>query len=295
MAWEAGVRLAEPVDQASGLRRLFAPETVFQALGVLGPDPRRTASACTALALGLGRRGHRVMVMDETRPPNNVATFLDVMPRHGIGDASGRGLVAVVRQARDGLLLLAAQDGLKVLAGWSEHELLDMTEDWRAKAEAPEWLLLNGGDGVLRSHSLATTANLRVLVLPGNRAALADAYAAMKAAQASWSGKVWLVLVSGAESGMALSLFNALSETAQRFLGITPIFLGATVREQPGQQPGPLDTVLVDVLSDAGGRQVAAERINFEQYWQRMWLFSRLAAEGTSKRGEHAWRSAGER
>ena len=82
-AEEAGVRLAEPLDQASGLRRLFAPEPTFQALGVIGPDSRLTASACTALALGLGRRGHRVMVMDETRPPNNVAALLGVLPRHG--------------------------------------------------------------------------------------------------------------------------------------------------------------------------------------------------------------------
>lgn len=290
------MRLADPLDQASGLRRLFTPEPLFQALGVLGPDQRRTAGACTALALGLGRRGHRVMVMDETRPPNNVATFLDVMPRHGISDAAARGLVSVVRQAKDGLVLLASQDALSVLAGWSEHDLLEMTDDWRAQADAPEWMLLNGGDGVLRSNSLATTANLRVLVLPGNRAALADSYAVMKAAHAAWSSKRWLVLVAGAEAEAALSLFNALSETARRFLGVAPVFLGAIVRESPGDRPGPLDAVLVDMLSDAGEQhQVDADRINFEQYWQRMWQFSRLASEGASKRRGHAWRSAGER
>ena len=283
-AEEVGVRLAEPLDQASGLRRLFAPEPTFQALGVIGPDSRLTASACTALALGLGRRGHRVMVMDETRPPNNVAALLGVLPRHGLADAPARGLVSVLRQATEGLVLLAAQNGSNILAAWSEHQLLDMTDDWRARADAPEWFLLNGGDGVLRHHSLATTANLRVLVLPGKRSSLADAYAAMKAAHAAWAGRHWLVLVVGSDPGHALSLFTALSETAQRFLGLTPILLGCIASDPPGGKPAPLEALLVDLLSDAGGRQVEADRINFEQYWQRMWLYSRLAAETAGKR-----------
>jgi hypothetical protein len=287
------VRLADPLDQASGLRRLFAPEPSFQALGVLGPDARRTARACVALALGLGRRGHRVLVMDETRPPHNVASLLGMLPRYGLVDAPSRGLVSVVQPALEGLLLLAAQDGLSTLAGLSEQDLLDMADDWKSRADAPEWLLLNGGDGPLQGNALATTANLRVLVLPGNRAALADAYAVMKTAQAAWAGKNWLVLVEGAEAEQALSLFASLRETAQRFLGVTPLFLGCSVREAPGVLPGALDAVLVDHLSKEGGRQAEIERINFEQYLQRMWLYSRMNAEAASTRVQKGWRSAG--
>jgi len=295
------VRLADPLDQASGLRRLFAPEPSFQALGVLGPDARRTARACAALALGLGRRGHRVLVMDETRPPNNVAGLLGILPRHGLVDAPSRGLVSVVQRALEGLVLLAAQDGLNTLAGLSEHDLLDMADDWKSRADAPEWLLLNGGDGPLRSNGLAATANLRVLVLPGNRASLADAYAVMKAAHVAWSGKNWLVLVEGAEAGPALSLFASLSETAQRFLGVTPSFLGGIVREatnaQPGAQPVALDAALIDLLSEKSSHQAETERINFEQYWQRMWLYSRMTAEAAAKKElhgvQHGRRSAG--
>lgn len=289
----AGVRLVDPLDQASGLRRLFAPEASFQALGVLGPDPRRTARACTALALGLGRRGHRVLVMDEMRPPHNVAGLLGIMPRLGLADAPRRGLLSVVQQALDGLVLLAAQDGLNTLAGLSEHDLLDMAEAWRTRADEPEWLLLNGGDSPLRSNGLATTANVRVLVLPGNRASLADAYAVMKAAHAAWSGSHWLVLVEGAETGQAMGLFASLSETAQRFLGLTPVFLGCIVRDTPGTQPSALDAALVDCLSEESSRRVETERMNFEQFWQRMWLFSRITAEAATKRVQHGWRSAG--
>ncbi len=278
------MRLAEPIDQASGLRRLFAPEPSFQTLGILGPDSRRTACAGTALALGLGRRGHRVLVMDETRPPNNVAGLLGVMPRYGLGDAPDRGLVSVVRTASEGLVLLAAQDGVSTLAALSELDLLDISEDWRTRADTPEWLLLNGGDGVLRNNSLATTADLRVLVLPGNRASLADAYAVMKASHAAWSGGHWLVLVAGGEAAQASGLYTALSDTARRFIGVSPVYLGRIERDAPGVQPGAVDAALVDLLNEASRRQVETEKINFEQYWQRMWLFSRMAAEAAAKK-----------
>jgi hypothetical protein len=233
------------------------------------------------------------MVMDETRPPHNVAGLLGVLPRYGLVDAPRRGLVSVAQPALEGLVLLAAQDGMSLLAGLSEHDLLDMADDWKSRADAPEWLVLNGGDGPLQSQCLATTANLRVLVLPGNRASLADAYAVMKTAHVARSGKNWLILVEGAEAGQAMGLFASLSETAQRFLGVTPSFLGCIVREAPGVQPVALDAALIDSLTKEGGRQTEIERINFEQYWQRMWLYSRMNAETASKRVQKGWRSAG--
>jgi hypothetical protein len=235
------------------------------------------------------------MVMDEMRPPNNVAGLLGVMPRLGLVDAASRGLLAVVRQATEGLVLLAAQDGPKVLAGWSEQNLLDIADDWRARAEAPEWLLLNGGDAAPRGHSLASTASLRVLVLPGHRAALADAYAVMKTAHAAWSGNNWLVLVVGAEAGTAFNLYSALSETAQRFLTLTPRFLGCAAPAAPGATPEAMDAAQIDVLRDASEQKVDSERINFEQYWQRMWLYSRMSQEAAGVKARHDSRSFGER
>jgi hypothetical protein len=115
----------------------------------------------------------------------------------------------------------------------------------------------------------------------------------MKTAHMAWAGKNWLVLVEAAEAGQALALFASLSETAQRFLGVTPLFLGCIVREAPGIQPGALDATLIDSLSKEGGRQAEVERINFEQYWQRMWLYSRMNAEAATKRAQKGWRSAG--
>jgi hypothetical protein len=111
------VRLADPVDQATGLRRLFKPEPAFRALGVLGADGRATARACVALARGLGRRGARVMVLDEARPPHHVGGLLGILTRHTLSEAADRGLVDIVQPAGDGIVLLSAPDGLRALAG----------------------------------------------------------------------------------------------------------------------------------------------------------------------------------
>jgi hypothetical protein len=287
------VRLADPFDQASGLRRLFAPEPAFQALGVLGADVRCTARACTALALGFRRKGYRVMVMDETPVPHNVASLLGILPRYGLVDAPRRGLATVVRPALEGLMLLAAQNGLNTLAGLSENTLLDMAEDWRVRADAPEWLLHNGGDGPIQCNGLAATANLRVLVLSAKRAALAEAYAVMKTAHSARSGNNWFVLVEGVDKDTALNVFASVNETAQRFLEVRPVFLGCVTQEKPGIAPDAVDVHVIDKLSKAGGREAKMGRIDFEQYWQRMWLYSRMSSEAAIKKAQDGWQRAG--
>jgi len=276
------VRLAEPVDQATGLRRLFTPEPAFRALGVLGADSRSTARACVALALGLGRRGERVMVLDEARPPHHVGGLLGILTRHTLADAAHRGLVDIAQPAGDGIVLLSAPNGLKALAGLSEATLRDMADDWHARAEAPEWLVVNGskcGSDI----GLAGTADDRVLVLSGVKSRLAEAYAVMKAAHAFRAGHTWWVLVDGVDADQARALFVSLGETAQRFLGIVPELLGHLPRDRSGSVPSPLDESRMDrFVGEPAGRPGEA-RVDFEQYWQRMWLHSRMVAESASK------------
>lgn len=272
------MRLAEPLDQATGLRRLFAPEPAFRTLGVLGPDPRATTRASVALARGLGRRGVRILLLDEAPPPHHAGGLLGVMARHSLADARHRGLPSLAQPAGDGIVLLAAPEGPASLAVLTEPELRLLMEDWRSRAEAPEWLLVNGA-GTAADSGLAATAEERVLVLPGSRSRLAGAYAVLKQAQARWSGHVWRVLVDGAEEASARDLYASLADTARRFLGLEPAYLGCLPRNRAGVAPPPLDGAWMDVLVDEPIREAGAGRINFEQYWQRMWLHSRMMAE----------------
>jgi hypothetical protein len=284
------VRLADPVDQATGLRRLFAGVPVFRAAGILGPDSRRNARVCAALAQGLSRRGNQVLVLDEARAPYNVGGMMGLLSRRSLADVPHVRLTDAALEAGPGIRLLAAPEGVEALASLSEQSLLDMAEHW---GDAPEWMLVNSPGGAHGTHraGLATTSQVRILVLPGDKNWLAEAYATLKSAHAAWSGGVWVVLVEGAELDRAQRLYNSLKDTALRFLGFAPDCLGClpSSKESGGGDEGFHGGLLAETLQ---GLRVE-DPINFEQYWQRLWLFSRMAVEPPVGKGRNASRHPG--
>jgi hypothetical protein len=293
------VRLAEPIDQATGLRRLFAADPAFRAVGVLGPDARRNARVSAGLGLALGRRGSHSLILDEAAAPHNVGSLLGILTRHTLFDAARAGQLAqVIQSAGQGVDLLAAHDGIAALARMDEREALLLADGWRSHADAPQWLLLNSAPG--SGQSLAATADLRVLVLPGAKTRLAEAYTVMKSAHTVWPGNAWLVAVEGTDAATGEQLFAALAETAQRFLGVNCDFLGTLPRSRDGAHPILAATDAIGRTpatgASAGGSKelgIMAERLvtvpvgqalEFEQYWQRMWLYCRMTAEADTKR-----------
>jgi MinD-like ATPase involved in chromosome partitioning or flagellar assembly len=280
------------LDQATGLRRLFAGSQVFRAAGVLGPDARRNARACAELAQGLGRRGHQVLVLDEARPPYNVGGIWGVLARRTLADIPNLRLADAAMEAGPGIRLLAAPDGMHTLAGLSEDALMRMADHW---GDAPEWMLVNslgggqGGGGA----SLATTADVRILVLPGDKNRLADAYAVLKSAHAAWSGGAWVVLVEGAGLDLAQTLYNSLRETALRFLGFAPDYLGCLPKAGFKDNGAVAEGLHGGLLAESLQALRTEQAINFDQCWQRMWLFSRMTVDSAGGKGGHAGRYPG--
>lgn len=293
------MRLVEPHDQASGLRRLFAAERLFRAVGVLGPDARRNARVSAGLGLALGRRGSQALILDEATAPHNVASLLGVLTRHSLLDVAKAGeLARAIQTAGPGVDLLAAHDGIAALAHLDERELMRLADDWRDHAEMPQWLLLNSAANSGRS--LSATADLRILVLPGSKNRLAEAYTVLKSAHMLWPGKFWLVVVEGVDAHSGDTLFSTLQETAQRFLGIEISLLGTLPPRREGAHPILADADVIGAIhSQTGGAarnsdlSMMAERLitlpvgdgmEFEQYWQRMWLYCRMTVEMENKR-----------
>jgi hypothetical protein len=119
--------------------------------------------------------------------------------------------------------------------------------------------------------------------LSGAKSRLADAYAVMKAAHAARAGHAWWVLVDGADAEQARVLFASLGETAERFLGIVPGFLGHLPRDRSASAPPPLDGGRMDRLVGEPAGRPGEARVDFERYLQRLWLHSRMVAESTGK------------
>ncbi len=301
------MRLAEPLDQATGLRRLFAADPSFRAVGILGPDARRNARVCAGLGLALGRRGSHALILDEAAAPHNVASLLGVLTRHTLFDAARAGQLApVIQSAGQGVDLLAAQDGIKALAYLDEREALMLADGWRGQGAAPQWLLLNSAPG--SGQSLSATADLRVLVLPGGKTHLAQAYTVMKSAHAVWPGSTWLVVVEGVDAAAGEALFAALAETALRFLAIPCEYLGSLPRLREGSHPilagndrighpsgagtGTVRGAEMGIMAERLASVPIGEALEFEQYWQRLWLYCRMSAEADVRRPGTASRTA---
>ena len=293
------MRLADPLDQATGLRRLFATEPSFRALGILGPDARRNARFSAGLGLALGRRGSQTLILDEALAPHNVGSLLGILSRRTLADGARAGeLAQAIQPAGLGVDLLAAQDGITALAHLDERAALQLADGWKSHATAPQWLLLNSAPG--SGQSLSATADLRVLVLPGAKTRLAEAYTVMKGAHTVWPGKAWAIVVDGTEAAAGVSLFAALRETEQRFLGIECDFLGTLPRQREGahlsaaaangQAAGRSAGGSADFGKDMGimaerlANLPVGEALEFEQYWQRMWLYCRMTAEADMMR-----------
>lgn len=264
--------LAEPLDQATGLRRLFTPAPPFHAIGVLCPDPARGARASLALARGLARRGGKVLVLDEIKPPHNVSGQMDLLQRPLRIDRNAGMLEGMTLGS--GVELINVQTGIRDLAALDEDTLIGLTDAW--DTDAPEWMLVHGG-----ADGLAAMADLRVLVVPGSKSRLAQAYALMKSVLAIRPGGVWQVLVTDAEAVVAEALFRSLADTAQRFLGQSPGYLGCLPQQTAAAAEADLSALLA---TDA------IEPVGFAQFWQRAWLFSHKAPVPSVMQAKHARR-----
>lgn len=256
---------------------MFATGSPFRAAGILGPDVRRNAHVCAILTQSLARRGSRVLVVDEAPPPYNVAGMMGYLARGGLGDVPTISLVEAAQEIGVGMRLMAAFDGVHALARLNAQTVVEMSEEWGE--DKPDWMLLNGlgGNKVV---GLANSAEFRILVLPGAISWLAESYATLKAAHTAMTGGQWMVLVEGASPDAAQRLYQSLQETSMHFLGFAPGYLGCLPRDDLGRRTD--ESVQAGLLAEALLAVQGDSTISFEQYWQRLWLYSRMELDSPS-------------
>ena len=288
-------------DQAAGLRKIMGHAPRFRVLGLFGTDATLTALAGAHLAHALSLRGTPLWLVDEALAPHNAATCLGVVTRTSLDQALRRDGPAVqaLIEAAPGLNCLPIHGGLPWLAGVPERRWRAAVADLTARPPQPECLLLLAPP-TREAVSLALCAPERLLVLPQGRQDLTRAYALLKAVQRSHPSERWQVLVmQAADDKAARTTFTALQGTALRFLGLRLRWLGSVpsdpalteamrhlrqVREIPAERPAmQAFRRLADVLVHTAE---AAGLYPPEEFWLKMWMFSRLLAETPPER-EH--------
>jgi flagellar biosynthesis protein FlhG len=209
-------------DQATGLRRLFAPAVPFT-VSVAGEGATPIA---VDLAVALARIGRRVLVVDRSRAEAAAAFGLKVRYDFAQLAAGDKRWADVALPAFDGVTLLPAARGL--------DEIACEGHDWRdaisAAIGAPSpfdvWLI-NG------MPSPRGDCSSILLPIAPTAAAITGAYARIKAL-AIGGRRVFSVVVHGAKSDAAAhEAFRSVAETAQRFLRATLDYRGAIPASTP--------------------------------------------------------------
>jgi flagellar biosynthesis protein FlhG len=282
-------------DQATGLRQLLGGGAGTRIVGVFGSDPTLNAQAVANLALAMAQRGSTPWIFDET-------PGADLPTRFGL--APGRGLRQVVNGSaaidealgftRSGVGILSCANGARDFArlDGEHHARLGA----RFAAAPPDWLFLAAPPD--DRPSLAYAAPLRVLVVPGSKNRLTEAYALLKSVQRRLPDGRWAVLVMNlADTDHAALMMQAITETSRRFLEVLPGFLGGVPRDDKMEAASRALRPVLEFAPQspaAVALRAAAETLahdapvlhdmDIEAFWQRLGPLARaLGADPSTK------------
>lgn len=221
-------------DQASGLRRLLGGAKGLRAVGVFGGDPELNALATANLASAMAQRGGQVCIFDESSAPRLMGQF-GLTPEFGLRDilAGACPLEKALCDGPSGIRLLACEQAAAAIAAGPSHAWSNLTG--RLSETDIDWLFLAAPHD--DRPSLAYAAPLRILVVPGSKQRLTEAYALLKSVHRRQpEGRWWFLLMNLAEPERGAPMTQAITETSRRFLEVQPGFLGGIPRDDKLEQ-----------------------------------------------------------
>ncbi len=227
-------------DQAAGLRRRLRdlrktrggpgrarPPVVAVASGKGGVG--KTVLS-VALSLALREAEKRVLLLDLDPGLADADILLGVHPERTLEECAAQGLPLgeALLEGPGGLLLLPGGSGMEELAEPGGFERIGLWKALEEMGPGMDALVFDTGAGI-SGPALAPLrrADLVLLVTTPQPAALADAYALYKILhREGLSGRVRLVVNRAGSSGEALLTATRIRKVSDRFLGVTPEFLG---------------------------------------------------------------------
>jgi len=203
-------------DQATGLRRLFAPASAFT-VSVAGEGATPIA---VDLAVALARLGRRVLIVDRTR--GETAGLFGLKVRYDFAQLAGghKRWAEVALDAFDGVKLLPAARGLDEITCEGNDWQVAIASAIGAASPFDVWVI-NG-----LPSPRGNCASVLMPIAP-TAAAITGAYARIKALTIG-GRRTFGVVIHGAKSDSAAKeTFRSVAETAERFLRAHLDYLGA--------------------------------------------------------------------
>ena len=284
------------IDQAEGLRRLLARDTLRIVTVASATSGVGKTSTVINLAVALAKAGREVLILDGSPRRGNVSDTLGINARFDLLDVINRDrtLEQVLMTGPEGISVLPAAHGIARLAGLNRDGQDRLIGCFRKLPNPVNMVLVDtapGNGGKALPASLA--AQDVMLVLSRTSSSITDNYALIKTMSLQYAKRHFRILVNKARSEReAQALFSNMEQAAKRYLSVSLDYIGFIPPDDKLERATALCKPVVEAFpaapSATGFRRVAAEMMGWsrqaeteesmENFMQRLIQSSRLGA-----------------
>lgn len=285
-------------DQAEGLRRLLARDSVRVVTLTSGRTGVGKTNIVINLALALAKRGRHVLVLDEQQGEGGTESLLGLSARYDLMHVIRRekSLEEVMLHGPEGVSIVSAGKGLRALAGLGQEDQDWLIQSFRQVSKSVDVVLVDAVAGIASNVlPLPLASQEIVIVVSQHPSSITDAYALIKVLNQNFAIRRFHILASKVHSAAeAQGLFRNMADVAGRFLDVSLDFMGFVPTDEKLKQSARISRPVVDAFPAAASAKAirnlaeameqwpypAGEDGCLESFMQRLIQSSRMAAEG---------------
>ncbi len=224
------------VDQAMGLRRMSAPKPVKVVAVSGGKGGVGKTNVSVNLAVALDGMGRKVVLLDADFGLANVDVVLGLSPEYDLSHLINgeRTLEEIMVEGPGELRIVPASSGIGRMAALTPAEHAGVIRAFSELNSDLDLLIVDTAAGISDGVVSFCRASQEVIVVVCDEpASITDAYAFMKVMHREYGVSRFHVLANMAHSVReGHELFLKLARAAERFLDVTPSYLGAVPHDE---------------------------------------------------------------
>lgn len=285
-------------DQAEGLRRLLARDAVRVVTLTSGRTGVGKSNIIANLAAALAKRGRHVLVLDEQQGKGSVESLFGLTARYDLMHVIRRekALEDVVINGPDGIQIVAAGEGLQMLASLGQDDQDWLVQSFRQLSQSVDVVLVDAVAGIASNVLPLSLASQEIVIVVSRHASsITDAYALIKVLNQRFAIRRFHILVSKVhDEAEAQTLYQKMAEVAGRFLEVSLNFMGYVPQDEKIKQAGRIFRPVIEAFPTAASARAVrnlaeameqwpyptGENGRLESFMQRLIQSSRMAAEG---------------
>lgn len=285
-------------DQAEGLRRLLARDSVRVVTLTSGRTGVGKTNIIVNLAAALAKRGRHVLLLDEQQGKGSMETLLGLTARYDLMHVIRREktLEEVMLRGPEGVDIVSAGNGLRVLGELGQEDQDSLVQSFRRLSKTVDVVLVDAIAGVASNVlPLSLASQEIVIVVSPHPSSIKDAYALIKVLNQNFAIHRFHILASKVKNEQeARALYDNMAEVAVRFLDVSLDFMGHVPFDEKLRQAARICRPVVEafpVTESAKALRDLAETLEqwpqpsgddgrLEAFMQRLIQSSRMAAAG---------------